>query len=473
MPTARQKKELPDLARAMASGLGLVLHRSVLYLPVHYDTRQPDVGLPIEDTVWVPQSYQDMLHHAGTMQDSLFQTEADKINFIGMLKQLSVKEDQVTDRVLLSTSEGLRELRGDGQLHEPSLQFTPNSISVPLNDSTEDRQRLFEQFVEWLDSEEDAHSLLHHLATVLAPDWSAAKYVLLIGHGRNGKSLIMKMLVDLLGRANVSHVTRQQMSTKSQECHDLTNKLANVVFDGEATYLKDSGAEKTLTVGEEISIRRLYEYQPTPIRTNGLFVEGLNREPKSSDKSSALQKRIVRFHLPNVYDLNHAFEAEMRSQRMLGALLGLLVEHYVRRDETTVKLAPTRTAIELKHEHSRSNNLALQFVEWVEQTDAGHAESLLDRPMKEVVDRFKSWRLIECNDISTWNEPDVESLLRQLFTSKRMSQRSGTKVHKIRHITGFTSETIEYLGYIREEESAPDAEDTEGTVVEGEAGVLT
>ena len=471
MPTARQKKELPDLARSLASGLGLVLHRSVLYLPVDHETHEPDLALPKERRVWIPQSYQELLAHAGAIQDSLFQTEADKINFIGMIKQVSSREDHVSDRVLITTSSGVRELRGYGQLHEPSWLFTPNCIRVPLNESSADREELFEQFVEWLDSEEDAHSLLHHLATVLAPDWSAARYVLLIGHGRNGKSLIMKMLVDLLGRFNVSHVTRQQMSTKAQECHDLTNKLANVVYDGEATYLKDSGAEKTLTVGEEISIRRLYEYQPTPIRTNGLFLEGLNREPKSSDKSSALQKRIVRFHLPNVYDLNHEFEDRMRSPRMLGALLGLLIEHYVKRNETSVKLAPTRTAIELKHEHSRSNNLALQFVEWVEQNDAGHAEALLDRPMKEVVDQFKSWRLIQCNDISTWNEPDVESLLRQLFTSKRVSVRSGTKVHKVRHITGFTSETNEYLGYIREEEEAPDGEDSDA-LVEGQPELL-
>ena len=78
-----------------------------------------------------------------------------------------------------------------------------------LNEDVADKDRVFGVITEWLDSEEEAHSLLHHLATALAPGWSAVKYVLLLGEGRNGKSLLMKMLHQMIGWDNVSSVTRQ------------------------------------------------------------------------------------------------------------------------------------------------------------------------------------------------------------------------------------------------------------------------
>jgi phage/plasmid-associated DNA primase len=310
---------------------------------------------------------------------------------------------------------------------------------------------MFAAFVEWLGSEEDATSLLHHLATTLVTTWPAVRYVLLIGEGRNGKSLIMKMLVDLFGQRNVSHVTRQQMSSKAPECHDLTNKLLNVVFDGEATYLKDSGMEKTLTAGEVAQIRKLFETYPTPVQTNGLFIEGLNREPRSSDKSSALQKRIVRFHLPNTYELDHRFEQRMRSPRMLGALLGLLLDHYVRAEDVREKLAPTATSIELKLEHSMVNSMALQFLAWMDTEDALGADGLLNENLPAVAERFKYWRL-QSNDISPWSTADVESMLRPLFLTDRQSQRVNGKPRKVRVITGFKPEVVEFLDYHRGKE---------------------
>jgi hypothetical protein len=196
------------------------------------------------------------------------------------------------------------------------------------------------------------------------------------------------------------------------------------------------------------------------VQTNGLFVEGLNREPKSSDKSSALQKRIIRFHLPNVYDLDHGFESKVRSPEMLGAFLGLLIKHYVKQSEVVEKLAPPRTSIEMKLEHARVNNMAVQFLEWVEDTDPMGAAGLIGDDLMDAVTQFKSWRLRECDDISSWAIPDVESLLRPLFQTERKSKRFGGKVRKVRVITGFRPDTIEFLDYVRGEGETPDDGDT-------------
>lgn len=456
MLTTRRRNELPGLADNLARGLEIVKFQNVLYMPVDYETLEPSAGLNPSRRVWVPLPALHVIRLANTVQEILFNNEGEQRSYVGMVTQIAPEERVTSDRVLIRTDAGLRELHGDGELHDLTEEFCPYYIRVPLNENQAAQDELFAQFVEWLDGEDSAVSLLHHFATTLAPTWPAVRYVLLIGEGRNGKSLILKMLVDLFGRHNVSSVTRQDMSSKSPVCHDLTNKLLNVVFDGEATYLKDSGLEKTFTAGDTADIRKLYDTHATPVQTNGLFVEGLNREPKSSDKSTALQSRIIRYHLPHVYPLNHDFEKRMRSPEMLGAFLALLIKHYVKADEVAVKLAPPAISIEMKLEHARTNNMAIQFLEWYDTEDPLGADGLIGEDLFEVVTKFKQWRLRECDDISTWAIPDVESLLKPMFITARKSKRVNHKVVKVRQITGFREATTEFLEYMRGEGETDD-----------------
>lgn len=451
MLTTRSKGELPGLADNLTRGLGLVKFRNVLYMPVDYKTLKPTAGLDPAHRVWVPLPDAKVSGLANEVQGILFETEAQARSYVGMVTQIAEEQEFDSDRVLIRTPQGIRELHGDGELHDLTPDFCPYYITVELNEDAAMQQQLYAQFVDWLGSEEDATSLLHHFATTLAPTWPAVRYVLLIGEGRNGKSLMMKMLVDLFGSHNVSNVTRQDMSSKSPVCHDLTNKMLNVVFDGEATYLKDSGLEKTFTAGDTAALRKLYDTHPTDIQTNGLFVEGLNREPKSSDKSTALQARIIRFHLPNVYPLNHEFERHMRSQEMLGAFLALLIQHYVKESEVVEKLAPAKTAVDMKLEHARVNNLAVQFLEFIEDKDPLGAAGLVGEDIVDVVVTFKEWRIRDCDDITPWAVPDVESLLRPMFVTERKSRRVNHKVRKVRVITGFRETATEFLDYMRGE----------------------
>jgi hypothetical protein len=233
--------------------------------------------------------------------------------------------------------------------------------------------------------------------------------------------------------------------------------MLNAVFDGEATYLKDSGTEKTLTAGETASIRRLYESIPTDIQTNGLFLEGLNREPKSSDKSSALQKRLVRFYLPNTYPEDRAFWDKMTSPHMLGAFLAVLIDHYVSKSDSVAKLAPTSSSRELMLEYKRVNDVSMQFLEWVESNDILGANGLIDEDLMHVAEQFKSWRLTEFGELNDWSIPDIESRLRPLFVTERKSRRVGSKVLKTRVVSALRPEALEFLNHIREE--APHDED--------------
>ena len=452
MPIQKTQRERSQEAVTLATSFSLVRYNHVTYIPVDYETGDDSVTPPPERTVWKPLDSTAVQRKALAQFDTLFVNPSEEFGFYYMVAQAAHQHLDETHGLLIRTAAGLRELRSDGQLHLPSGQFVPNYVTVILNEDQADKDEVMSVITEWLDSEEEAIALLRHLATILAPGWSAVKYVLLLGDGRNGKSVLMGMLEALFGWENCSHVSRQDISKASPTVTTLLGMLVNIVYDGVAEYLKDSGNEKSLIAGEPVSIRQLYSSVPTMVSTNALFVEGLNREPRSSDKSSALQARITRFWFPNTYKDDLLFKERMHSERMLGALLALLIDNYVRRQDKAVMLAPTSTAVELQMEHMKANSLAVQFVLHVDETDPLYADSLIGLGMDELAAKFQSWRVSE-GDISVWSVPDVLEQFRPVVTSERRSRRVNNQPRKLRIITGFKSEMLTQLQLAREEEA--------------------
>jgi hypothetical protein len=440
----KAKKELAKEAHTLAKGNEMVRYRNITYLPVDYETPDEDQVPDPERTMWLPLRREDIRRMAAERFNTLFSSDSELSSFDFMVAQNARHEHSTAESLLVRTSEGLKLLGPDGQLADPTGGFVPNTIQPLLNPDPEVKREVVDTITEWVDGEEDASSLLHHLATALAPGWSAVKYVLLIGEGRNGKSVLLKMLMHLLGRDNVSTVTRQQIAEQNPVVTELNGKLVNIVFDGKAEYLKDSGAEKSLVAGEPVPIRKLYESTPTMVQTNALFIEGLNREPKSGDKSSALQKRLIRYQFPHVYALDHGFEKRMLSDEVLGAFLSVLVDHYVPEPSLAVMLAPTAKALELQLEHMFSNSVALQFLKYLDEHDTLGLDSILGEPMSTLVQMFQSWRVKE-NDLGTWAEPDVTSLFHPLLNTERRSARVGSTVRKVRIVTSLKTEAQQFL----------------------------
>lgn len=373
----KTKKELARDAFILASGHELVRYHNVTYIPADYETRDVTQVPPRDRTIWLPLTRSRVQQMAAAEFDTLFGSDGELSAFDFMVAQSATQQAEAVSALLIRTEAGLKELNCAGHLVQPTGDFRPNALLPVLNNDAAERERVFSVISGWLDSDVEAESLLRHLATSLAPGWSAVKYVLLLGDGRNGKSLLLKMLHSLFGADNVSNVTRQAISEQSAVVTELNGKLLNIVFDGRAEYVKDSGTEKSLVAGEPVSIRRLYESTGTVVQTNALFVEGLNREPKTQDKTTALQKRLVRFQFPNVYELNHSFEKLMLRPESLGAFMSLLIDHYVGEDSVAVELAPTTKAIELQLEQMYANSLGLQFIRWVDDTDPLGSSNLL------------------------------------------------------------------------------------------------
>jgi phage/plasmid-associated DNA primase len=199
----------------------------------------------------------------------------------------------------------------------------------------------------------------------------------------------------------------------------------------------------------------LYRSALSPVQTNALFIEGLNREPKSSDKSSALQERLVRFWFKNTYVDDLVFKEEMVGDRVLGALLALLIDNYVRREDKSVMLAPTQESHELRISHMAANSLAMQFLEHVVET--GDPSDLIGTTITELTDQFRRWRLKD-GDLGVWTRDSVLAQFKTVLDFRRKSVRTGVKVVKVQVVDGFKKDALDLIGSLMEKESDEHAE---------------
>ena len=413
-------------------------------MPAHWLTEA--VGpCDLKERIWLPMTRNEKKKLANIKSNVLFANDSEVTNFDIMLRQFAHEDTSKTTSLLVRTEDGLRLLNESGALVEPGGEFHPNFIQPMLNTNEGDKQHVFDVISGWLNSEEEAHSLLYHLSTALSPGWSAVKYLLLIGDGRNGKSVLLLMLQDLFGQHNISNVTRQQMAERLPVCTELNDKLLNIIFDGEMSYIKDSSMEKTLIAGEPGYVRLLYENGNTRVQTNALFIEALNKEPKSRDKSGALQKRLCRFFFPNTYELDMIFEKHMRSEPMLGAFLSLLLDHFVQQHEVDAKLKQTSGATALQVEQNLINSPIHQFVSHLVDEDAAWADRLVagDCDLDPLVGSFMAWRIQE--GFAEYSTADAKRMFRESFDVQGKSVRENGKVVKKQKIRAVKSEIAALL----------------------------
>lgn len=441
------KATLARAARTVAESYELVQHGSHTFIPCHWLTEA--IGpLPAAERIWQPLTRNDKRRLANQTQNILFATDSELTNFDLMLRQFAIEDESVIQHLLVRTEDGLKMLDETGTLLEPTGQFCPNVLKPVLNTEEAAKAEVFDVIKGWLNSEEEAHSLLHHLATALCPGWSAVKYVLLIGDGRNGKSVLLSMLQDLFGASNVSNVTRQQIAERLPVCVELNNKLLNIIFDGEMAYIKDSSMEKTLIAGEPGSVRLLYENGNTRVLTNALFLEALNSEPKTRDKSGALQKRLSRFWFPNTYPIDMAFEKRMRSDELLGAFLSLLLDHFVTKYELADKLKQTSGSSALQVEQNLLNSPLHQFVSYLVSSDASWNDRLRQPVMVDpLVDSFMAWRVNE--GFTEFSTADVKRLFKEGFSTDWKTVREAGKVVKKQRLLEPKPEILALLNQLK------------------------
>jgi P4 family phage/plasmid primase-like protien len=113
------------------------------------------------------------------------------------------------------------------------------------------------------------------------------KAVLLLGPGRNGKSVLLSIIKALLGPANVSAVTLQAFGENRFAGAELFGRLANIAGDLDARAIRNTDLFKMITGGTdaiqaERKFRDSFNFVPF-----ALPIFSANEAPQSADQSDA------------------------------------------------------------------------------------------------------------------------------------------------------------------------------------------
>ncbi len=122
--------------------------------------------------------------------------------------------------------------------------------------------------------------------------------VMLYGQsGSNGKSTLLNMITQLLGRENASFLSLQDTAERFR-LMDIYGKVVNIGDDIPDTYFPDSSLFKKLVTGEHVMAERKGQ-DPVSFRPYAKLFFALNALPPVNDKSRAFFSRILLVPLNN------------------------------------------------------------------------------------------------------------------------------------------------------------------------------
>ena len=141
------------------------------------------------------------------------------------------------------------------------------------------------------DGGKQAQALLEMIGYSLMAHCKYEKFIILVGNGANGKSVLMKLLEMLVGVDSVAGVQPSQFANTFQRAH-LLNKLVNIVSEIEQGAVIDDAALKGITSGETTTVEQKFKdpFQMTPFATCWF---GTNHMPHTRDFSDGLFRRAL------------------------------------------------------------------------------------------------------------------------------------------------------------------------------------
>lgn len=308
---------------------------------------------------------------------------------------------------------------------EPHKREHYSTTQIPVAfDETATAPR-FENFLEEvfrddLDKYEKRRALLEMIGYTLMSHARHEKFIMLIGAGANGKSVLLSVLETLLGRENVAGVQPSNFDHSFQRAH-LHMKLANIVTELKQGEVIADAELKAITSGEPATVEHKFK-DPFVMRPFSTCWFGTNHMPHTRDFSDALFRRAV------IITFNRVFAKEEQNPRLkddltkeLPGILNLAIDAY---SDALISGFTTPTSSEkAKQEWQLEADQVAQFVE--------------DQCVRSAEDEVAAQRLFQ--DYKAWAElQGVNRTVSQKTFRDRLSRLGfgSRRTSKSRFVTG-------------------------------------
>lgn len=141
------------------------------------------------------------------------------------------------------------------------------------------------------DNENIITLLIQMLGYCLLGNCRFQKSFILLGNGRNGKSMFLEMIRNWLGDDNCSSLALEDLSERFRTA-ELVGKMVNIGDDSGHNLLENTAIFKKLVTGDSITVERK-NAQPFKYKNTAKLLFAANSLPPTTDKSEGFFRRCV------------------------------------------------------------------------------------------------------------------------------------------------------------------------------------
>lgn len=200
-------------------------------------------------------------------------------------------------------------------------------IQLPVEYKPQVVPHLFLKYIsECLPRSEDLFMVMEGFASCLLKTSKYEKAFMFIGAGSNGKSTFLELMMDVLGRENISNVSIHDLTQQRFTKAELEGKLANIYADVESDELKSTGVLKALISGDSILVEKKNQH-PFKMRNIAKMFFSANRFPEVLDQSNAMFRRFVIVDWIVTFDKKKDINLKdkLKEPRELSGILNILI----------------------------------------------------------------------------------------------------------------------------------------------------
>lgn len=298
----------------------------------------------------------------------------------GILEFVPNKDTKTFDIKLLEHSPQIIDFKQFNAEYNPAIEY-------PLLDETlnkvfcgdEELISLFDEIIGYL--------MMNHV--------NFHKCFFFVGKPSGGKSNILKMIINFVGKQNVSTLSLKDFNDKFR-LSNIVNKTANILADLEQTTVTESGNFKSLVTGDGVIVEEKYGKSYTYYNTAKLLF-GCNTLPHFVDKGGVMRRPIIipfkhKFSKDDA-DFNPFIDEDLSTPECMSALLNRGIEGYKRLYLNGGFTEPLAVQNELqKFKVSNSNVLT-----WINESEFDE-ERLQREFIKDLYKMFTEWCLRNNNN---------------------------------------------------------------------------
>jgi putative DNA primase/helicase len=261
---------------------------------------------------------------------------------------------------------------GELQPHTPQHYFT---FQLPINHNPDAICEKFETFLkEVTEDETDIYTILQLIGYCLWRDYPTAKVFVLLGAGRNGKSVLMNVIKEFLGEKNVRGMSMHQLEHDHFSTYYLFSRHANMNPDISNKRINTSGTIKKLT-GNDLLDCNVKHSDYATFRNFAKLIFAANELPSSDDSTSAWLERWIFLKFPHKFNgdpcphchVTHEVKKnlidELTTEEELSGILNLITQALITLRNNNWDFTLSEKAKGIEKEYARLSDTSKAFID--------------------------------------------------------------------------------------------------------------